>query len=78
MWRGCEPPGTPVRTSAGRHVGRDREVVVAVASCRASYAVDDGETADTRVLPIPQTALRTAGAHALVDERVLEGAAYGA
>lgn len=72
------PAGTPVRTSAGRHVGRVREVVVAVPSGRASYAVDDGETADARVLLIPQTALRTAGAHAVVEERVLEGAAHRA
>jgi hypothetical protein len=73
------PAGTPVRTPAGRHVGRVREVVVAVPSGRTSYAVDDAQTedaraVDARVLLIPQAALRTAGAHAVVEERVLEGA----
>ena len=69
------PAGTPVRTPAGRSVGRVREVVVALPSGRASYAVDDPHAPDARVLLIPREALRTSGAHAVVDERVLAGLA---
>lgn len=72
------PAGTLVRTPAGRDVGRVREVVVALPSGRASYAVDDVHTHDARVLLIPRDALRTAGAHAVVEERVLEGAGRSA
>ena len=64
------PAGTPVRTPSGRHVGRVREVVVALPSGRASVAVDGSE--DARVLLIPHEALRSEGSHAVVDERVLE------
>jgi hypothetical protein len=69
------PAGTLVRTTAGRDVGRVREVVVALPSGRASYAVDDAHTGDARVLLIPREAVRTAGPHAVVEERVLEEAA---
>ena len=72
------PAGTLVRTPAGRDVGRVREVVVALPSGRASYAVDDLGTQDARVHLIPHEHLRTAGAHAVVEERVLEGVARSA
>ena len=72
------PTGTLVRTPTGRDVGRVREVVVALPSGRASYAVDDVHTDDARVLLIPRDAVRTAGAHAVVEERALEGAARSA
>jgi len=67
------PAGTLVRTPTGRDVGRVREVVVALSSGRASYAVDDLRAPDARVHLIPHEQLRTAGAHAVVEERVLEG-----
>jgi hypothetical protein len=70
--------GTLVRTTGGRDVGRVREVVVALPSGRASYAVDDVGADDARVLLIPRDALRTSGAHAVVEERVLEGLARSA
>ena len=69
------PAGTLVRTSAGRDVGRVREVVVALPSGRASYAVDDPHSDDARVLLIPREDLRSAGVHAVVEERVLAGLA---
>ena len=69
------PAGTLVRTTAGRDVGRVREVVVALPSGRASVAVDEAHTGDARVLLIPRAAVRTAGGHAVVEERVLEDAA---
>jgi hypothetical protein len=69
------PAGTQVRTPAGRTVGRVREVVVALPSGRASYAVDRAEPGDARVLLIPREDLRTSGSHAVVDERVLAGLA---
>ena len=72
------PAGTLVRTPAGRDVGRVREVVVALPSGRASYAVDDLHTEDARVHLIPHEHLRATGTHAVVEERVLEGAARGA
>jgi sporulation protein YlmC with PRC-barrel domain len=72
------PAGTPVRTTAGRDVGRVRDVVVALPSGRASYTVHDERDADARVLLIPRHALRTAGAHAVVEERVLEDVARSA
>jgi hypothetical protein len=72
------PAGTPVRTTAGRDVGRVRDVVVALPSGRASYTVHDERDADARVLLIPRYALRTAGAHAVVEERVLEDVARSA
>jgi hypothetical protein len=72
------PAGTPVRTPAGRTVGWVREVVVALPSGRASYAVDDAEPGDARVLLIPREDLRTAGSHAVVEEHVLEGLARSA
>jgi sporulation protein YlmC with PRC-barrel domain len=72
------PAGTLVQTTAGRHVGHVREVVVALPSGLASYAVGDARTGDARVLLIPSDAVRTAGAHAVVEERVLEGAARSA
>jgi sporulation protein YlmC with PRC-barrel domain len=72
------PAGTPVRTTAGRDVGRVRDVVVALPSGRASYTVHDERDADARVLLIPRHALRTAGAHAVIEERVLENVARSA
>ena len=72
------PAGTLVRTPAGRPVGRVREVVVALPSGRASYAVHDARTDDARVLLIPQEHLREDGEHALVDEHVLAGLARSA
>jgi sporulation protein YlmC with PRC-barrel domain len=72
------PPGTLVRTSEGRNLGRVREVVVALPSGRASYAVHDARTEDARVLLIPRDAVHAAGAHAVVEDRVLEGAARSA
>jgi hypothetical protein len=69
------PAGTLVRTTAGRDVGRVREVVVALPSGRASVAVDDALSADAPLLLIPRDAVRTAGGHAVVEERVLEDAA---
>ena len=66
-------PGTLVRTTQGRDVGRVREVLVALPSGRASYAVHDVRSDDARVLLIPRDALRTSGAHAVVEERVLAG-----
>ena len=70
--------GTLVRTPDGRDVGRVREVVVALPSGRASYAVDDAHTDDARVLLIPREDLRSAGVHAVVEERVLAGFAHTA
>jgi hypothetical protein len=72
------PPGTRVRTNAGRDVGRVRDVVVALPSGRASYTVHDERDADARVLLIPRHALRSAGVHAVVEERVLENVARSA
>jgi len=74
------PAGTPVRTSAGREVGHVREVVVALPSGRASYAVDRAGESDARVLLIPRQALRQEphAPHAVVDERVLAGLARSA
>jgi hypothetical protein len=69
------PAGTLVRTTKGRNLGRVREVVVALPSGRASYAVHDAGAEDARVLLIPRDALHTAGGHAVVEERVLEDAA---
>jgi 3-deoxy-D-manno-octulosonic-acid transferase len=40
--------------------------------------VHDERDADARVLLIPRHALRTAGAHAVVEERVLEDVARSA
>jgi hypothetical protein len=72
------PAGTRVRTTAGRDVGRVRGIVVALPSGRASYTVHDDRDADARVLLIPRHALRTAGAHAVVEEQVLEDLARSA
>jgi sporulation protein YlmC with PRC-barrel domain len=69
------PAGTLVRTTEGRSLGRVREVVVALPSGRASYAVHDAGTEDARVLLIPRDAVHTAGGHAVVEERALEDAA---
>ena len=69
------PAGTLVRTTEGRDLGRVREVVVALTSGRASYAVHDAGAEDARVLLIPRDAVHTAGAHAVVEERVLEDVA---
>jgi hypothetical protein len=69
------PAGTLVRTTEGRDLGRVREVVVALPSGRASYAVHDAAAHDARVLLIPRDAVRTAGGHAVVEERVVEGLA---
>ena len=69
------PAGTLVRTTEGRSLGRVREVVVALPSGRASYAVHDAGAEDARVLLIPRDAVRTAGGHAVVEERALEDAA---
>jgi hypothetical protein len=68
------PAGTLVRTTEGRNLGRVREVVVALPSGRASYAVHDAGSHDARVLLIPRDALHTAGTHAVVEERELEDA----
>ena len=69
------PAGTLVRTTEGRDLGRVREVVVALTSGRASYAVHDAGAEDARVLLIPRDAVHTAGDHAVVEERVLEDVA---
>ena len=69
------PAGTLVRTTEGRILGRVREVVVALPSGRASYAVHDAGDEDARVLLIPRDAVRTARGHAVVEERALEDAA---
>jgi hypothetical protein len=72
------PAGTPVRTPGGRRVGRVREVVVALPSGRTSYAVEHADAGDARVLLIPREDLRADGAHAVVEEHVLEGLARSA
>lgn len=69
------PAGTLVRTEEGRALGRVREVVVALPSGRASYAVHDAGAEDARVLLIPRDAVHRAGGHAVVEERALEDAA---